>query len=159
MEEIKAGRFAVCKHPDHTDETDCGNRAIGCSKHCLCCMGEELAIELPEIKHTPGPWSVGGEGKPVAETTVYVQVEDIVFTIAHCDLSYVYFPNKTNAKPLAHSANIANAQLIAAAPELLAALQHIMNVIPCGGFAQIHYKSSTWQQLDDAITKAIGDEQ
>ena len=51
----------------------------------------------------------------------------------------------------------AAAQLSDAAPDMLEALQHIMRCIPIGGFAQIHYGSSTWQQIDAAITKALGD--
>lgn len=35
--------FESCTHPDHTDDTSCLDRSVGCSKHCLCCMGE-LAI-------------------------------------------------------------------------------------------------------------------
>lgn len=50
-----------------------------------------------------------------------------------------------------------NAKLMAAAPELLDALKHIRRCIPIGGFAQIHYGSSTWEQIDAAITKAVGD--
>ena len=37
--------YEKCDHPDHADDTDCLDRAVGCSKHCFCCMGE-LAIPL-----------------------------------------------------------------------------------------------------------------
>lgn len=29
-----------CTHPDHTDGVACTDRAVGCSPHCVCCMGE-----------------------------------------------------------------------------------------------------------------------
>ena len=37
--------YTPCTHPDHNDHETCGDRAVGCSKHCICCM-EELAIPL-----------------------------------------------------------------------------------------------------------------
>ena len=52
---------------------------------------------------------------------------------------------------------LANARMIAAAPELLDALEHIMRCIPMGGFAQIHHGSSTWEQIDAAVSKARGE--
>ena len=45
-------------HPDHADDTDCLDRAVGCSKHCFCCMGE-LAIPLQNDKST----NAEGNGK------------------------------------------------------------------------------------------------
>lgn len=35
-----------CSHPDHNEQENCEDRAIGCSKHCVCCMGES-AIPTP----------------------------------------------------------------------------------------------------------------
>lgn len=40
--------------------------------------------------------------------------------------------------------------------ELLAALEHVFNTIPTGGFAQIHYDSATYDQILAAIDKAKG---
>ncbi len=28
-----------CTHPDHVDGVSCGDRAVGCSPDCVCCMG------------------------------------------------------------------------------------------------------------------------
>lgn len=44
---MKQERFSVCNHPDHQSEVSCLDRAVGCSPHCLCCMGG-LAIHIPE---------------------------------------------------------------------------------------------------------------
>jgi hypothetical protein len=41
--------YSNCCHPDHNENESCADRAVGCSKHCLCCM-EELAIPLKENK-------------------------------------------------------------------------------------------------------------
>lgn len=49
-----------------------------------------------------------------------------------------------------------NITLAAAAPDLLAVVQHILRCIPMGGFAQIQHGSSTWAQLDAVATKATG---
>lgn len=38
-----------CKHPDHNDKETCEDRAVGCHKDCICCMGE-LARKNREIK-------------------------------------------------------------------------------------------------------------
>ena len=99
---------------------------------------------MEEVKHTPGPWVWNAESPTQCGDGSWLKSQSgMVLDYAGCG---------------SHECKVkqADARLIAAAPELLAALQHIMNVVPYGGFAQIHYKSSTWQQLDDAITKAIG---
>ena len=36
----------ICTHPDHNDQETCGDRAVGCSKHCVCCMGQ-IAVSGP----------------------------------------------------------------------------------------------------------------
>lgn len=40
---VSKQEFVRCNHPDHNEQTDCQDRAIGCSKHCVCCMGN-LAV-------------------------------------------------------------------------------------------------------------------
>lgn len=92
-------------------------------------------------KHTPGPWVWGedfsGLGSANGEVLTYLDYEGMWLS---------YGINRQ-----------ANARLIAAAPELLEALEHIMRCIPPGGFAQIHYESSTWAQIQAAIAKALGE--
>lgn len=48
---MKQERFSVCSHPDHKSEVSCLERAVGCSPHCLCCMGG-LATSIPEEDKT-----------------------------------------------------------------------------------------------------------
>lgn len=43
------GAFSRCEHPDHNDSESCLDRAVGCSKHCFCCMGE-MAIPAPNAE-------------------------------------------------------------------------------------------------------------
>ena len=45
VEAVEIQSFHFCTHPDHSDEIPCEDRAVGCSKHCKCCMGE-FAIPL-----------------------------------------------------------------------------------------------------------------
>ena len=91
---------------------------------------------MSEFKHTPGPWECDGD-----------LVHKDGFQIAIVESHYEDYVELQQA----------NARLIAAAPELLEALQHIQRCIPLGGFAQIHHNSSTWSQIDAAIAKATGE--
>lgn len=70
-------------------------------------------------KHTPGPWMVSEKGpfRKQQVPTVYA---------ADSDLRYIAFcadPNEMNTSP---TDNLANAYLIAAAPDLLEAIQRLM---------------------------------
>lgn len=91
---------------------------------------------MSEVKHTPAPWECNGD-------LVHKDGFQIAIVEAHYE-DYVELQQ-------------ANACLIAAAPELLKALQHIQRCIPLGGFAQIHHNSDTWAQIDAAIAKATGE--
>jgi spermidine/putrescine-binding protein len=63
-------------------------------------------------KHTPGPWVTGnGKNGTRAETSVYAEIGDIYVKIAWCDAT------------LGYPHCVANARLIAAAPDLLEALK------------------------------------
>lgn len=102
-------------------------------------------------KHTPGPWRVSDQCATIIKRDFRMigsnEGELIANTAGHPNSGF--FPSDEEA--------IANARLIAAAPDLLEALQHIMRCIPIGGFVQIHHGSSTWRQISDAIGKAAGD--
>ena len=90
-------------------------------------------------QHTPGPWAVSPDHIFRNQADIF---EIHWSTIGECIAECVH--------------GEANARLIAAAPELLEALQHIRRCIPFGGFAQIHHDSSTCEQIDAAIAKATG---
>ena len=88
--------------------------------------------------HTPGPWTIElGDQTRTSE----IWAGDMIVADVHGHVT---------------RGSHADARLIAAAPELLEALQHIMRCIPPGGFAQIHDGSSTWAKIDAAITNATG---
>lgn len=70
---------------------------------------------MKDTKHTPGPWICTG-GRSVVDNLLISEQQDTTFSLA-------VIPNKYRPKAL----NEANAKLIAAAPELLEALQELIN--------------------------------
>jgi hypothetical protein len=87
-------------------------------------------------KHSPGPWVVAVYGKykrAIMSATLALPIAVI------------------RADPLSKDVNDSNARLIAAAPDLLDALQHLM--VAHG--EQLDY---AFQQAQDAISKATGDQ-
>ncbi len=89
-------------------------------------------------QHTPGPWFVNGPWNIQADTHTEIPV-----IVAHI----------TPMRGEWASAREANATLIAAAPDLLAALQRSLNWLSSypGGLAH-----NTWEQAHAAIAKAEG---
>lgn len=73
-----------------------------------------------ESKHTPGPWEVRDEFSPYEYGTVEVYKEDGNKWIASALGTHVGPSTKEEAK--------ANANLIAASPDLLEAIQHALNL-------------------------------
>jgi hypothetical protein len=87
-------------------------------------------------KHTPGPWHIiGGKNWLRVAGRNDVKVTDVAL------------PKYTDQTRAIH-----DARLIAAAPELLAALQNVRNAHRTG-----HNADEAWRWVDDAITKAIGE--
>lgn len=95
-----------------------------------------------ETKHTPGPWAVridpdgqscGSDDGPLVE--VVGQDGEVVC----CNERY--YPTRLDQK---------NAHLIAAAPDMLEALQNIEN-------DDAHMPGTAWKLIQEAIAKATGD--
>lgn len=100
-----------------------------------------------KTKHTPGPWSVHwGQGTH--------QLDEL----------RIYGPKpKPNQKPIALVSTIgpdfshADADLIAAAPEMLAALKLLLSRMETGsGENAIHLSAETYDAIAEAIVKAQG---
>lgn len=95
------------------------------------------------MSHTPGPWRVGG-----IKGTVYT--DDAVF-LARAESGE--HGDWLRGNPFGNGVCEANARLIAAAPELLAALKEIINGDPAGGT----YSGSQCVAIAEAaIAKAEG---
>ena len=93
--------------------------------------------------HTPGPWAqhptypwiIKQDCTPIAEPSDGVT---ICSTTSHHDSGF--FPSANEGR--------ANARLIAAAPELLQALQHLVTMLKAGGYGTAH--------ADAVLAKATG---
>lgn len=108
-------------------------------------------------KHTPGPWTKAERlNGPWWHISSDHTVNGQPCKSGRQAVACVHGESKRGATAYAEMFE-ANAHLIAAAPELLEALEHIMRCIPTGGFAQIHHGSSTWEQIDAAVSKARGE--
>jgi hypothetical protein len=91
-------------------------------------------------KHTPGPWSVQGDDRPGMQWNRHIHSSPNVAVcfMAHSD-------GKDNAR------DEANASLIAAAPELLEALQEVVAFCERNGL-----QSDAYDTARAAIAKATG---
>lgn len=93
--------------------------------------------------HTPGPWVVSGlYGAPEGNFLIWTKAED--HAVAHI------FPITHGGKD-AESERLANARLIAAAPELLAALENARNWVAGDSKA-----GNFLREIDAALAKARG---
>lgn len=100
-------------------------------------------------KHTPGPWTIDPEG----ETAWTIE------SASGTPLCDVYIERDSNNSPTPECE--ANARLIAAAPEMLVALQNAGNVLAAlatGQLKGITADSSALALIRDAIAKATGNQ-
>jgi len=93
---------------------------------------------MSDAKHTPGPWAVSTQG--------------VGFEVDSADGWQVAQAQQRHEDGRGKEATmrLANARLIAAAPELLEALQFVMS-------AHGEQLDSAFQQAQEAITKATGE--
>lgn len=101
---------------------------------------------MSDIMHTPGPWKVGFDGYTIREDKG-----------TH---GGYYVANTAANQPDQMPENIrqrdkANARLIAAAPELLEALEMLMPQYPSRGMCD-EYDRAMWENAEAAIAKATG---
>ncbi len=103
---------------------------------------------MSEFKGTPGPWSLS-EGWIDKHVSVDSKEHGaIALVLSDMESDYTYSAAKRTAKRLELSAN---AQIIAAAPELLAALQACLGWVNNGLARDAHDKAT------QAIAKALGE--
>lgn len=99
------------------------------------------------MKHTPAPWSafIGSDGR-----TISICIGNDANGQTPCIVNWPGF----DSNGLATNENIANASLIAAAPELLEALEVVNNSIQTTGFFR---NSSMHGMIQNALRKAKGE--
>jgi len=99
-----------------------------------------------KAQHTPGLWKIDGAGNEVSSRSK---------SIAHV---YGHLPSGYASEVEWSIEDLANARLIAAAPELLDALlncEAIMSAIECGHMKPLGF-STVLEEARDAIAKAKG---
>ena len=96
-------------------------------------------------KHTPGPWSAGAAGSITAQTDASLPMMDYQIALA---ISPVRGEKGQAVRE-------ANARLIAAAPELLEALQEMVSLVEM----VIPFDGPQQRKARAAIAKAAGDAQ
>ena len=115
-----------------------------------------------KLKHTPGPWRVDHQVKRTTAGTQFIQVVDK----DDVEVSYIYLYKDTAE---------ANARLVAAAPDLLDALMHVVALLHATYDALDEYVAAGDDMLrnplnnkrvqdiadmaTDALNKAIGENQ
>lgn len=103
-------------------------------------------------KHTPGPWEINHAGTGRDGKLIY---DEVYVYAPSCGVNDVAIASDI-ADPLGKDAGMANARLIAAAPELLAALIAITTV-RCDGM-DIAPINAAYSKASEAIAKATGAE-
>ncbi len=99
---------------------------------------------MSEFKGTAGPWNVNAIGQHWNNPSLS-HIEVTFGTDGECVCDTVY--------------EMADANLIAAAPELLEALQEMVAIVKKNTYPQPDKPSSTWGRMEAAetvITKALG---
>ena len=98
---------------------------------------------MKEFKGTPGPWEVEDNG-------YFYDINAVRGTVGNVCSSASWFDNDEHRGPVA----MANAHLIAAAPELLEALTSTLDEI---GFWLAQQKPELRDKLVSAVAKALGE--
>ena len=96
---------------------------------------------MSEVKHTPGPWFAGVLAGPEMEETISIgpMEKEVHYEDCLCEVWHGNYDAEANAK------------LIAAAPELLEALEELVESAKCAGWHPSHI-----EQAKEVIAKAKG---
>jgi len=100
-------------------------------------------------KHTPGPWNLGSSDLPVSGLSIHANVAGRKHSTL-CRLVSAKYSG------MSQSEEYATAKLIAAAPQLLEALQELVNVHAAGA-ANETIALDFWDHAKHAIAKATGE--
>lgn len=111
---------------------------------CRCVDYFEYGGFMSTAKHTPGPWSVKDKG--IWEISV-----EAGGAICHINNKGTLFEGKDGSYGRSHGQMLSDANLIAAAPDLLAASKHVLMLIDA---AVDSFPQSELTALRSAITNA-----
>ena len=100
---------------------------------------------MSESKHTPGPWTYSTHSDGWSYTIHIAQADDAAYTPDWSDVAF------STCRGERQQIQEANASLIAAAPELLEALQHCIHWLDAAGIAEtmpVQQQARAATQLD-----------
>jgi hypothetical protein len=100
---------------------------------------------MKQVKHTPGPWRMIPSKSNPAFNVIGTHL-GCKYKIARCPYTIL-----TDGTPYDEKEAEANAQLIAAAPELFEALEALVEYTV---YHKIPFGSGIWAKIKDAIAKA-----
>ena len=109
---------------------------------------EKIKREIKQMTHTPGPWTADGYHVRQSGINGTRMIADVCYTGRH--------HTPPNEYPIScRLMDESNAQLMAAAPELLEALEMLLTIEP-NHFSADAYERSLWENARETIAKAIG---
>lgn len=108
---------------------------------------------MSEAKHTPGPWMVFKNGEPIL-----VKSQAFLAQIEDCTGKFVSIAANTPTNEITNSVMFANADLIAAAPELLEACKMARAIYQSIG-CETEIAREQYDFIGNAIAKAEGKEE
>lgn len=100
------------------------------------------------MSHTPGPWAIEKDSKDIVKVRAYA-------TVATCTTAGLWDSKRTQV--ISPEECMANARLIAAAPELLEALEEFYHLIDDAHDGDRVFTFELAQKAKAAIAKAKGD--
>lgn len=110
---------------------------------------------MTKARHTPGPWTIGDENNACCDVLLGTE-HNLTCSLDRRD-------NNTCAEVISREEMLANARLISAAPDLLAACQKMAEWEACEkdysiGFTErIDLCAEAFELMNAAITKATGE--
>lgn len=113
---------------------------------------------MSKVKHTPGPWEPLRQGIEVQSEEgnheVLAYAGDIPVSVCEVySFAHIEHDDPVGEYVISNEEGLANLRLIAAAPELLDALQRATNQL-----RHDHPNDEVWRQAQAAIAKATGEE-
>ena len=101
-------------------------------------------------KHTPGPWNIGSSDLPVSRMSIHCKGHK-----ESCHSTVALMVSRMTIG-ISHDEELANARLIAAAPEMLEALEKLLSIQERGDVASW---ANEWGEARAVVAKATGEPQ
>jgi hypothetical protein len=119
-------------------------------------VGQQEEMEMSEVKHTPGPWKWEENSVSSSAHTCIEVRQDLGKTEYSGQIAYMQSAEHVGLMPRGEV--MANASLIAAAPDLLESLQELVEIVQSAidNKSSQYLDSFTLQPARAAIAKSTG---